>query len=401
MTTSTQSTRRYDLDWLRVLSIATVFFFHSTRFFDSGGWHVKNPQSYLGVDLLVGFIVDWMMPLIFVISGVSTFYALGSRGAGRFIKDRSLRLLVPLVVGIFTHVMVQVYLERVSHHQFSGTFWDFIPQYFNGPYGIMPDGNFAWMGLHLWYLLFLFVFSLLLLPVFSWLKHRSSGQRILQASDAFLAKPLAIYLLAIPVMLLIGTLDPHSYWGMRDMGGWSLLIYLVFFAYGFMLSAHDGVQESIKRQRWLSLIAGLLLITLEGVLRVGHPEPAFDTPRFVLLNAGYGLSAWLLILAILGFGMKHLNVYSPKMAYLNEAVLPFYVLHQSVLIYVGYFVVQGNIPDLLKWLIIAPMSLAIIMALYEFLIRRINVLRFLFGMKLSRRSVPTTGRAEIPRIAHG
>src|SRR5512143_1296301 len=110
MTALTKPARRYDLDWLRVLSIATVFFFHSTRFFDSGGWHVKNGVSYLGVDVLVGFLADWMMPLIFVISGASTFYALGSRGSGKFIKDRTLRLLVPLAVGALTHVMVQVYL---------------------------------------------------------------------------------------------------------------------------------------------------------------------------------------------------------------------------------------------------------------------------------------------------
>src|SRR6187549_3429132 len=115
------STRRYDLDWLRVLAILAVFVFHSGRFFDQGDWHVKNPTTYLGVQIWTTFLVNWIMPLIFVISGASTFYALGARGAGRFIKDRVLRLLVPLVVGIFTHVMVQVYLERVSHRQFNGS----------------------------------------------------------------------------------------------------------------------------------------------------------------------------------------------------------------------------------------------------------------------------------------
>ena len=372
-------TRRYDLDWLRVLSIAAVFFFHSTRFFDSGGWHVKNPTSYLGVDILVAFLADWMMPLIFLISGASTFYALGSRSSGKFIKDRTL--------GAFTHVMVQVYLERVSHHQFSGTFWEFIPQYFNGLYGITPGGNFAWMGLHLWYLLILFIFSVLLLPLFRWFKHGASGQRILQGLDAFLAKPLAVYLLAIPVIVLIAVLDPSSHLGQRDFGGWSLLIYLFFFAYGFLLIAHGGVQEAIKRQRWVSLIGAVLLVVAQVVLRVGQPDPVFGTPRFVLLNAAYGLSSWLWVVAILGFGMKHLNFYSSKLEYLNEMVLPFYVLHQSVLIYVGYFVVQWNIPDLLKWLIIAPVSFAIIVMRYEFLIRRINVLRFLFGMKPLRKAV--------------
>jgi len=378
MTTTTKPTRRYDLDWLRVLSIATVFFFHSMRFFDQSGWHVKNGSTYSGVDLLVGFLVNWMMPLVFVISGASTFYALGSRGSGKFIKDRSLRLLVPLIVGIFTHVLVQVYLERVSHHQFSGTLWEFIPQYFNGFY---PIGNFAWMGLHLWYLLILFVFSILLLPLFRWFKRGATGQRFLQSVDAFLAKPLAIYSLAVPVAFLMATLDPQSDLGQRNWGGWSLLIYLFFFAYGFMLFAHDGVQEAVKRQRWVSLIAGVGLVVAQIALRVGKSDPMFGTSSFTLLNGIYGLSSWFWIVAVLGFGMKHLNRYSSKMEYLNEAVLPFYVLHQSVLLCVGYFVVQWNIPDVFKWLVIGSTSLVIIMTLYEFLIRRLNVLRFLFGLK--------------------
>jgi peptidoglycan/LPS O-acetylase OafA/YrhL len=378
MTTMTKPARRYDLDWLRVLSIAVVFFFHSLRFFDQSGWHVKNGATYQGVDLLVGFLVNWMMPLIFVISGASTFYALGSRSSGKFIKDRTLRLLVPLIVGIFTHVLVQVYLERVSHHQFSGTLWDFIPQYFKGFY---PVGNFAWMGLHLWYLLVLFVFSLLLLPLFRWFKHGVSGQHVLQSVNGFLAKPLAIYLLAIPVALLMGALDPRTDLGQRNFGGWSLLIYLIVFAYGFMLFAHDGVQQAIKRQRWVSLLAAVALVAAQIALRAGRPDPMFGTQSFTLLNGIFGLSSWLWIVAILGFGMQHLNRYSAKMEYLNEAVLPFYVLHQSVLLCVGYFVVQWDISDALKWLIIASTSLTIIMVLYEFLIRRYAVLRFLFGLK--------------------
>ena len=87
------SGRRYDLDWLRVLAILAVFVFHSGRFFDQGDWHVKNPTTYLGVQIWTTFLVNWIMPLIFVISGASTFYALGARGAGRFVKDRVLRLL--------------------------------------------------------------------------------------------------------------------------------------------------------------------------------------------------------------------------------------------------------------------------------------------------------------------
>ena len=375
----TTRVRRYDLDWLRVLAILAVFIFHSGRFFVLGDWHVKNPTTYPAVQIWTTFLVNWLMPLIFVISGASTFYALGTRGAGRFLKDRALRLLVPLVIGIFTHVMVQVYLERVSHHQFRGSFFAFIPHYFDGMYAF--GGNFAWMGLHLWYLEILFVFSLLLLPLLIWLK-LGAGRYAAARLAHVLASPLTLYLPALPVLLLLIVLDPASILGNRGFGGWSLVIYVLFFVYGFVLVTHAGVQQTIKRQRWLSLILGVVLVLVLGGMWAGHGDPAFGTPRFALLFSLFGFSSWCWILAILGFGMQYLNVNSRRLPYANEAVLPFYVLHQSVLIILGYFVVRWPLPDLVKWLIIAPMSFIIIMALYELLVRRMSVLRFLFGMKL-------------------
>jgi len=124
---------------------------------------------------------------------------LGSRGAGKFLKDRTARLLVPLVVGIFTHAALQVYLERITHGEFRGSFIKFLPHYFDGLYAF--GGNFAWMGLHLWYLGVLFVFSLICLPLLFWLK-RGSGVRLLHRLGGFLARTGVIYFLALPIVLL-------------------------------------------------------------------------------------------------------------------------------------------------------------------------------------------------------
>jgi len=376
MSAQTNSNRRYDLDWLRVILIGSVFIFHSSRFFDTGGWHVKNAETFFGVQVWTTFLANWMMPAIFVVSGASLFFALGGSN-GKFVKDKVLRLLVPLVVGAFTHVAVQVYLERVSHHQFTGTFFEFLPQYFNGLYGL--GGNFAWMGLHLWYLLVLFVFSILLLPLFRWLKGR--GARALSRFGDVLSLPLVIYALAIPIAQLMVNLDPGSLLGMRDFGGWPMPIYMLFFIYGFVVIAHAGLQ-----QRWLSLALGVICIVALFVLWGAQGDAPIGTPRYAQIFAIFGISAWCWVLAIFGFGMKHLTFNKPYLQSLNEAVLPFYVLHQSVLIYVGYFVVQWSIPAELKWLIIVPLSFATIIGLIE-IIRRVNVLRFLFGMKPLKPSV--------------
>ncbi|HTP08612.1 MAG TPA: acyltransferase [Anaerolineae bacterium] len=385
MTAQVPSQHRYDLDWLRIVLIGFVFIFHSGRFFDTGGWHVKNAETFFGVQVWTTFLANWMMPAIFVVSGASLFFAIKSSN-GKFIKDKVLRLLVPLVVGIFTHVAVQVYLQRVSEHQFVGTFFEFIPHYFDGLYGF-GQGNFAWMGLHLWYLLVLFIFSILLLPLFRFLKGR--GANALSKFGDVLALPLVVYTLAIPIAFLMVNLDPRTTLGMRDMGGWPLPIYMLFFIYGFIVISHAGLQERIKQQRWLSLALGGVCFAALAVLWGAQGDPMFGSTRYAQVFTIFGMSSWFWVTAIFGFGMKHLTRNSKYLAPLNEAVLPFYVLHQSILIYVGYFVVQLDIPALAKWAIIAPLSFAIIVGLIA-IIRRVNVLRFLFGMKpLPRSAQPT------------
>jgi glucans biosynthesis protein C len=137
------------------------------------------------------------MPLIFVISGASVFYALGKGGWGKFVKDKALRLLAPLVVGVFTHASLQVYIERVSHGQFSGSYFEFLPHYFDGLYLPGSSGNFAFSGMHLWYLLFLFLFTIVLLPLFYWLKS-AHGSRVVGRVGDVLALPVALCLLALP-----------------------------------------------------------------------------------------------------------------------------------------------------------------------------------------------------------
>ena len=379
-TTARGAVRLYHLDWLRVLAILTVFVYHSTRFFNLEDWHVKNPTWYPAVEVWNVFAGTWMMPLIFVISGASLFYAVGKGGAGKFVKDKTLRLLVPLLAGVFTHASLQVYLERLTHGQFSGTYFQFLPQYFNGFYegGNPASGNFALTGMHLWYLWWLFLFSILLYPLLRWLK--GGGQRVLSKLGDGLALPGAMYLLALPILLLQMFVDPGDPILAKKEAGWYLVIYLWLLLSGFVVVSHAGVQAGIRRLRWLSLalvvvlMGAYLFLVFQPASALRHSAPCSDlrapwSECLVLRpgSPGYGDALPELQHSILDLCQR------------SGAAL----LHPSPdgSLDVGYFVVQWPIPDLFKWAIILVVSLAIIMGVYEFLIRRFNVMRFLFGLK--------------------
>jgi peptidoglycan/LPS O-acetylase OafA/YrhL len=375
---STNSIRRYDIDWLRVLAVLAIFVFHCTRLFDTDDWSIKNTTTYLAVDVWKQFAMIWGMPLILMISGASVFYALGKVSPGKYIQGILGRLLLPLIVGMFTHIAFQVYLEKLQKGSFSGSFLAFYPHYFDGMYGF--GGNFAWMGLHLWYLELLLILSLLCLPLFLWLKVSRLGEGMLKGLGNLLAFPGAVFLLALPLILLIDALDPAT-WGNRDMGGWSVFIYPCFFISGFVIISNQRLQDRIQKMRWISL--GLALVLLAGYLLLVFQKsyPALYSLREDLDDPLVCLCAWGWLLAVLGFGMRHLNFTTPFLKYANEAALPFYILHQTIIVSLSFFIVQWAIPDLLKWLIILTTSFLVSVGLYEFLVRRFNLLRFLFGMK--------------------
>ena len=366
--------RRFDLDWLRVLAILTIFIYHTTRFFNSEYWHIKDPTSYMVVDIIETTLANWIMALVFAISGASLFFALSKGTSGSFIKDKILRLAVPFVaMGMLIFGVLQIYLERLSHGEFSGSLLEFIPLYFQ-------PGNFAWTGVHLWYLGMLFVFCLAFLPLFLWFK-RGAGQRVMGKVGDLLAAQGALYLIALPTILCLALTGSDSFLGNTEWGGGSILSHATFFLAGFLIISHAGLQKNIQRYRWLSLVMVVVLMATLFSLMIIVGEPPAGSLLSALGRSLWGLWSWSWTLTIIGFGMKHLTASKPFLTYANEAVLPFYILHQPALLLVGFFVVQWETPALLKFLVIDAAAFVLIMAVYEFVVRRINTLRFLFGMK--------------------
>lgn len=127
---ASSSQRRVGLDWLRALGMWAVFSYHVLMFVNPFDWHVKNIPTVEGFQYANLIMIPWLMPLFFVISGIGTHYALTRRSGGTFTKERLLRLGVPLLVGIFLLSPPQVYMERLTKGQFTGSLLAFLPHYF-------------------------------------------------------------------------------------------------------------------------------------------------------------------------------------------------------------------------------------------------------------------------------
>jgi glucan biosynthesis protein C len=373
--------RLYYIDWLRILAMFSIFFFHADRFFDFHDWHVKNGEQYLLSSIHISFFGYWMMPLFFVLSGAAAFYSLKYRSGSTFLWERVKRILIPLlIVGYFITSPPQMYFERLTHNRFEGSFWDFIPAYFQGV--DMFGGNFPWHGFHLWYLIYLFIFSVTLFPLFK--PRKNQRPSILSSISNRFEAPYRLLLLAIPLIIINIFIDYNGIAFMRGTGGWDLFSYLFLFLYGYLFFCNEKILETIKRIWSTYLIIAIILSVTGLVINFGiKPEISENTPILYLsLPFIRCFRALLWIIAIIGFGEKYLNFNNQFLRYANEAVLPFYILHQFVLILIGYWVVQWDINALIKYMVIASLSFISIMGLYDIIIKRFQVTRFLFGLKL-------------------
>ena len=176
--------RRYDLDWLRVIAFAILMLFHTGMAFSSYDWHVKNFESSALIDWLIMFFHQWRMPLLFFISGAAVWFAMEKYPTWRYLRERHTRLLVPLLFGMSVVIPPQVYCERLYQGQTYSSFLDFYPTIFTS--GSYPQGNLSWH--HLWYVPYIWAFSMITLPLFAWLRS-TPGRTVLARLQRFLSRP--------------------------------------------------------------------------------------------------------------------------------------------------------------------------------------------------------------------
>ena len=149
-----KSVRLHYLDWLRVLAIVGVFFFHAVHPFDVFPWEIKNAEQSTLVTAIIVFLAPWGMPLFFFLSGGGTWFALRRRTGRQYAIERVKRLLIPFIVGCLLFSPIQLYFQWLHQSQtgaFAGTLWEF---FLRRQIELTPR-VFGWAGYHLWFLGFL------------------------------------------------------------------------------------------------------------------------------------------------------------------------------------------------------------------------------------------------------
>lgn len=362
------SLRRYDLDWLKSLAVLLVPIMHGGIIFTHTPYLIENSVKSVAMDLPIVLMSVPIMPLFFAISGMSIYYALNSKSAREFVRSRILRLLVPFLFGLFTISSISTYYALRSRQAFSGSYFEFYPHYFDGWWGY--GGNFPWYGHHLYFLIYLCVFSLVGLPLFLFLR-AEINRRWIAALAAFANKPGGLYLLVLPAVAIEIT-DPLKELGLPHQGGWHIFSYVVFLLCGFLMASNDDFLRAIHRYARASLVvAGISVAAAAAVFL------AFDDP--MLAMAPVCIYSWSIDIAVLSAAHKRLNKPGKALALLSDSALPFYIVHEGILVPVAFYVCATSLGILPKFAIILVVSLPL-MVLAAAFVRRVNVLRFLFGL---------------------
>ncbi|WP_420401033.1 acyltransferase family protein [Flagellimonas sp.] len=371
-----EKVRRYDLDWLRVTVFGLLIFYHVGMFFVPWGWHVKNNVIYDWLRWPMLFLNQWRLPILFVISGMGTYYALGKRNIWQFNLERYLRLGIPLAVGMLLIVPPQVYFERLANGQFEGSYWTYFTTV--AFEGIYPDGNLSWH--HLWFLPYLFIFSLLLSPLFVYLrKHRT---KFVAWVTKTIQKTWGFYVFVIPLYFVEVLIEPFFDVTHALVDDWfNFTFSIILFFYGFLLISTGEVFWKVLDQTkskaltlgilafsgqvfiWLFLEDGLIVHIVEAFLKVTN--------------------IWSWILVLFAYAAKFLNRPSNQLAYANRAVYPFYILHQTITVALGYYIMHLNWGFFAKTSVLVLGTFGLSWLIYDFIILKIPPLHPLFGLKRS------------------
>jgi hypothetical protein len=383
--------RRVDLDWVRISAFGLLIFYHVGMLYVSWGFHIKSDHRITALEPVMLVLNPWRLELLFLVSGVATRFMLQKYQLGRLLRSRSVRLLIPLVFGMLVIVPPQSYLQIVEALGYPAGFVDFYlrhylafgAQFCPNPCILLPTWNHLWFVIYLWVYTMALGGVLMVLPgLLGWIEgvlgSVLAGMRVLVLPPLlFVAYRLLLYPNFPMTHALFGDWYDHAQ-------------FATVFLFGFGLARAGAVWECIERQRWPALLlATALFASFLALLSTQHG----GLPLKIYARFAYGCYQWFCIVAVLGFARRWLTADTAARRYLTDAIFPYYIVHQTAIIVIAHALRGQDLPAWLEASIVIAGTAATCALSYE-IVRRVNVLRPLFGLKLASRPVVLTTREQ-------
>lgn len=368
--------RRHDIDALRAIAFAFLILYHMGMYYVAGWpWHLKSPYAAEWLQWPMRFLNLWRMDLIFLISGVALgFLRRGETRAG-LLSQRTLRLLLPLAFGMLVVVPVQPYLQGVSNGLVEPGFFAFLARYYSGapwPRGAFDGWQHGFTWNHLWYLAYLWAYTSILVGLLPLLE--SAPGRRLRAAFTGLRGPWLLLLPAIPFAAYAYFLQrrfPATHDLVHD---WYLhAVYFTVFLYGYWIGTEPGFWKEVARVRRAALAGAALAFAAYVFFVTVGPREAGMVVRNLYL--------WSAIVAVLGYGHVYLNRPFAWLAWANESVYPWYLLHQSFIVVIAWMLAPFGFGPMLEAPLLVAGTVLGCWAATELVARPWRWTRPLFGLK--------------------
>jgi len=341
--------RRYDIDWLRVITIALLLIYHIAIVFQPWGFYIGFIQSMEAWESLwipMSMLNIWRIPLLFFVSGIGVCFAIQKRDAKQLLSERSKRIFLPFLFGVLFIVPIHIMIWQKY-------------------YGQTPTYHFS-QG-HLWFLANIFIYVIVLSPLFFYLKRKNGKFQLLL--QKLLKTPLALIVVSISFVLesIIMKPDPFEMYAL-SMHGFYLGLLAFFFGFCFVLSGNI-FWNNLAKWKYLYFFLAVILYSIRYV------EFQLKAPVYLM-----AIESVTWIFAVLGFAYQYLNRPSRILSYLSQAAYPIYILHMIFLYAASYVILPLSISVVLKFTLIVAFTFTGCYVCYE-TIRRNRILRLFFGLK--------------------
>lgn len=366
------------LDTLKVAVVYGIVFYHSALPFTWTSWLLSNPQKSVVLMAFTAFCFPWGIPMMFLLSGADSWFALRTRSARAFLRARFLRLVLPLAAGIVLLSPLQWYLTTVGAERSLPGLLHSYPTYLRG---IRLSWTPEWLGrygYHLWFLGYLFAISVVLLPLLELLR-RPASRRAIAAAAGLCGRPWTLYVPALPLVAsqvaLRSRFPVYQDWA-------DIATYTFVFLAGYVLASERRFEVAIRRGVRLELAAGVVSTTGVGILLLlaGVP-PANQELRDLAFAVLWSVMVWSWLLAVLTLGMRWMDFGNRATAYLSESILPVYVIHHPVVVFVASVVIALPLGVWPKFGLVAGTALTATLLIYELVVRRWALARLVFGLR--------------------